>query len=93
MPVNRPLLLALAMAVPLQLAVVHLPFLHGPFNTVPMHASEWVIAMTLGVGVFLTETLRKLIAPRLFALGKWKPVHWLTSQGSTRANHSRDLSP
>ncbi len=50
-------------------------FLHGPFNTVPMHASEWVMAMALGVGVFLTETLRKLIAPRLFSLGKWKPVH------------------
>jgi hypothetical protein len=35
--------------VPLQLAVVHLPFMHGPFNTVPMHSYEWVMAMTLGV--------------------------------------------
>jgi Ca2+-transporting ATPase len=90
---NRPLLLALAIAVPLQLAVVHLPFLHGPFNTVPMHAAEWVMAMTLGVGVFATETLRKIIAPRLFSLGKWKPVCWTRSAGPKGAECSRDPSP
>jgi hypothetical protein len=38
------------------------------------------------------EPLRKLIAPRLFSLGKWKPVGWLTSPGATRAKRSRDLS-
>ena len=75
---NRPLLLALAIAVLLQWAVIHLPFMNGPFNTVPMHAYEWVMAMTLGVGMFVAETLRKMLAPRLFSLGKWKPVRWIT---------------
>lgn len=73
---NRPMLLGLAIALVLQLAVIYLPFMQGPFNTVPMHAYEWVMAMTLGVGVFAAETLRKIIAPRLFTLGKWKPVCW-----------------
>ena len=89
----RRCLLALAVAVLLQLAVIHLPFMHGPFNTVPMHAYEWVMAMTLGVSVFAAETLRKIVAPRLFSLGKWKPVRWPTSAGSERAKPSRDPSP
>jgi Ca2+-transporting ATPase len=90
---NRPLLLALAIAVLLQWAVIHLPFMNGPFNTVPMHAYEWVMAMTLGVGMFVAETLRKMLAPRLFSLGKWRPVRWLTSPGSTRAKPSGNPSP
>ncbi len=73
---NRPLLLALAIAVVLQLAVIYLPFMRRPFQTVPMHYQEWVMAMTLGVSVFLAETLRKMFAPRLFSLGKWKPAVW-----------------
>jgi Ca2+-transporting ATPase len=51
---NRPLLLALAIAIALQVAVIHLPFLHLPFNTVPMDGHERIIAITLGVSVFLT---------------------------------------
>jgi Ca2+-transporting ATPase len=90
---NRPLLLALAIAVLLQLAVVHLPFMHGPFNTVPMHAVEWAMAMTLGVGMFVAETLRKLFAPRLFSLGKWKPVRRPSSAGSAGAKPLRGTSP
>jgi Ca2+-transporting ATPase len=90
---NRPLLLALAIAIALQVAVIHLPFLHLPFNTVPMDGHEWIIAITLGVGVFLTETVRKLIAPRLFSLGKWQPVRWPTNPGSTRAKPSGEPSP
>ncbi len=82
---NRPLLLALAIAIALQVAVIHLPFLHLPFNTVPMDGHEWIIAITLGVGVFLTETVRKLIAPRLFSLGKWNPIRWPPRAGSARA--------
>jgi Ca2+-transporting ATPase len=89
---NRPLLLALGIAVLLQLAVVQLPFMHGPFNTVPMHAYEWVMAMTLGVGMFVAETLRKIVAPRLFSLGKWNPVRWSTNAGSTGAKPLRNPS-
>lgn len=73
---NRPLLLALVIAILMQIAVVYLPFAHGPFATVPLHWSEWIIAAALGVGVFLAETLRKLLAPRLFSFGKWTPVRW-----------------
>lgn len=79
---NRPLLLALGIAVVLQLAVIHLPFMHEPFSTVPMHAFEWVMAMTLGCGMFIAETLRKMFAPRLFSLGKWKPVRWPMTRSS-----------
>lgn len=73
---NRPLLLALAIGILMQIAVVYLPFMNGPFATVPLHWPEWVIAAALGIGVFLVETLRKIIAPRLFSFGKWKPVGW-----------------
>ncbi len=89
---NRPLLLALGIAVLLQLSVIYLPFLSGPFNTVPMHAYEWVMAMTLGVVMFVAETLRKMLAPRLFSLGKWKPVRWTTSAGSPRTRSSHESS-
>jgi Ca2+-transporting ATPase len=90
---NRPMLLALVIAVLMQWAVIHLPFLHGPFSTVPLHAYEWVMAMSLGVGMFVTETLRKTIAPRLFSLGKWKPIRWHTSPGATRATRPGAPAP
>jgi Ca2+-transporting ATPase len=90
---NRPLLLALAIAVLLQLAVIHLPLLQKPFHTVPMHSYEWVMAMTLGVGMFVAETLRKILAPRLFSLGKWKPVRVPRNSGPTGAKRSLDPSP
>ena len=90
---GKVLLLALAIAIALQVTVIHLPFLHLPFNTVPMDGHEWIIAITLGVGVFLTETLRKLIAPRLFSQGKWQPVRWPTNPGPNRAKPSGDPSP
>lgn len=90
---NRSLILALAIAVPLQLAVVHLPLMQEPFNTVPMHAYEWVMAMTLGVGMFVIETLRKMFAPRLFSLGKLTPVRWPTSARPAGASPLRNTPP
>jgi Ca2+-transporting ATPase len=67
---NRPLFIALLIAIPLQLAVVYTPFLHDPFDTVPIKAWEWGVALLPGLAIFLIETLRKIFFPRLFNKGK-----------------------
>lgn len=67
---NRPLFVALLIAIPLQLAVVYVPFLHEPFDTVPLKAWEWGIALIPGFAIFIIETLRKVFFPQLFNKGK-----------------------
>lgn len=67
---NRPLFIALLVAIPLQLIVVYTPFLHDPFDTVPLKAGEWGLALMPGLAIFLIETLRKIFFPRLFNKGK-----------------------
>lgn len=56
----------------LQMVVIYVPFLHEPFDTVPLKAFEWGIVLLPGFSIFLIETLRKLVAPKLFSFGKWK---------------------
>jgi Ca2+-transporting ATPase len=68
---NRPLFLAVMMGVVLQMIVIYVPFLHDPFDTVPLKPWEWGIALLPGLGIFLIETARKLIAPTLFHYKKW----------------------
>lgn len=63
---------AVALAIILQLAVVYLPPLQIAFETVPLGVKEWAIAIIPGVSIFFLETVRKIIAPRLFSLGKWQ---------------------
>lgn len=67
---NRPLFIALLIAIPLQLIVVYTPFLHEPFDTVPIKAWEWGIALMPGLAIFLIETMRKILFPKLFNKGK-----------------------
>ncbi|MFA5261250.1 MAG: cation transporting ATPase C-terminal domain-containing protein, partial [Candidatus Omnitrophota bacterium] len=57
-------------AIPLQLIVVYAPFLHEPFDTVPIKAWEWGVAFMPGMAIFLIETIRKVFFPKLFNKGK-----------------------
>jgi len=71
---NRWLARAVLLALLLQLAVVYLPPLQEAFKTVPLKIEEWGIALIPGISIFILETIRKILFPRLFSLGKWKPV-------------------
>ncbi|MBB1057116.1 cation-translocating P-type ATPase [Dietzia sp. B19] len=56
---NAPIWVALA-AVPLLLvAVVQVPFLQGIFETTPLHADEWLLAVAVGSSILWLEELRK----------------------------------
>jgi Ca2+-transporting ATPase len=55
----------------LQMLVVYIPIFHDPFDTVSLKAFEWGIALLPGFSIFTIETLRKIIAPKLFSRGKW----------------------
>ena len=70
---NRWLVLAIAVAVLLQIAIVYVPFLQTAFRTVPLGASDWGIALAAGASLFVVEELRKVFFPRLFSRGKWGP--------------------
>lgn len=56
----------------LQMMVVYIPFFHDPFDTVSLKAFEWGIVLIPGASIFLIETFRKLIFPKLFSFGKWR---------------------
>jgi len=71
---NRWLMYALLLAILLQLAVVYVPFLQVAFRTVPIGIDKWGIAVLPGAAVFILETIRKLVAPKLFSTGKWQPL-------------------
>ena len=65
----------------LQMMVIYIPFFHDPFDTVSLKFFEWGIILIPGVSIFLIETCRKLLAPKLFSLGKWKPLTGSTGKG------------
>jgi len=71
---NHWLLLAISVAVMLQLAVVYVPFLQVAFGTVPLGIDKWGIAILAGGSLFVIEEIRKVLFPRLFTLGKWRPL-------------------
>lgn len=68
---NRALVIAIGLAVLLQLAVVYLPPLQAAFHTVPLGLREWGIIVAAGGALFLLEETRKFFFPRLFSRGKW----------------------
>ncbi len=77
---NRWMLIFISAAIPLQVAVVYLPFLQTIFGTVPLGITGWAVAVIPGVAVFVIETVRKMKHPRLFNRGKWQPAggtNWL----------------
>jgi Ca2+-transporting ATPase len=67
---NRPLFVSLLIAIALQLTVIYAPFLHEPFDTVPIKTWEWCVAIMPGLAIFLIETIRKIFFPKLFHKGK-----------------------
>jgi len=71
---NRWLVIAIAISVVLQLAVIYVPFLQTAFSTVALNWSHWGIAILAGGSLFLIEEVRKALFPRLFTWGKWKHV-------------------
>ncbi|MBI2831264.1 MAG: HAD-IC family P-type ATPase [Chloroflexi bacterium] len=71
---NRWLVITISAAILLQLAAVYVPFMQIAFGTVPIGADRWGIAFLAGGSLFLIEESRKIFFPRLFSLGKWKPV-------------------
>ena len=71
---NRWLVIAISVAIMLQLAVVYVPFLQVAFTTVPLAIEKWGIAILAGATLFVIEERRKVLFPRLFGLGKWRPV-------------------
>jgi Ca2+-transporting ATPase len=71
---NRWLVISVLAAIMLQLAVVYLPFLQVAFHTVPLAIDKWGIAILAGGSLFIIEETRKVLFPRLFSLGKWRPL-------------------
>jgi Ca2+-transporting ATPase len=70
---NRWLLMSIPVAIMLQLAVIYVPFLQVAFSTVPLGIDKWGIALLAGGSLFVIEETRKVLFPRLFSLGKWRP--------------------
>ncbi len=71
---NKVLLASISAAVLLQLAVVYLPLGQAAFQTVPLGLKEWGVVLGAAGSLFIAEELRKVVAPHLFSLGKWRPV-------------------
>jgi P-type Ca2+ transporter type 2C len=59
--VNRWLWLSIALAVLLQVAVVHVGWLNIAFGTVPLALDQWVLCVAMASGVLWASELRKLV--------------------------------
>lgn len=71
---NRLLVLSILVAIGLQMAVIYVPFLQVAFRTVPLGIDRWVIILLASGALFAVEEIRKALFPRLFTLGRWKPL-------------------
>jgi len=71
---NRLLVIAVSGAILLQLAIIYIPFLQVAFHTVSLGIDKWGVAVLGGVSLFAVEEIRKIISPRLFSFGKWRPL-------------------
>jgi Ca2+-transporting ATPase len=72
---NRWLVLIICGSILLQMAVIYVPFLQKAFGTVPMTLDRWAIALGAGLGLFIIEEGRKALFPKLYSMGKWKPLN------------------
>jgi len=73
---NRWLAASVSVAIMLQIAVIYVPFLQAAFRTAPLNLSEWGIVILAGGSLFIIEETRKALFPKLFSLGKWRPVKY-----------------
>jgi Ca2+-transporting ATPase len=85
---NRWLVGAITLAIMLQLAVIYVPFLQTAFRTVPLGIDKWGIAVLAGGSLFIFEETRKALFPKLFTLGKWRPVKYRRLQKLELRLHS-----
>ena len=69
---NRWLMLAMLVGLGLQSLAVYLPPLAGFFHTQPLSPVELLWALLPGLAIVTLETVRKLLAPRLFSAGQWQ---------------------
>ncbi len=69
---NRWLMLAMLVGLGLQSMVIYLRPVTGFFHTRPLTPVELVWAFLPGLVLVMLETARKLLAPRLFAVGQWQ---------------------
>jgi len=76
---NRWLIIAIGVAIILQIAVIYVPFLQAAFTTVPLGIDKWGIAILAGATLFIIEETRKALFPRLFSAGKWRPLRKATT--------------
>jgi Ca2+-transporting ATPase len=81
---NRWLVVAITVAVALQLAVIYVPPLQAAFRTVPLSIGSWGVALLAGGSLFVIEEVRKRLFPRLFSLGKWQPASMRHGLGQER---------
>jgi magnesium-transporting ATPase (P-type) len=58
---NRWLWVAILVSATLQVAVVHAPFLQGPFRTVPLDVRDWLTCVAAASSVLWAIELRKLV--------------------------------
>ena len=58
---NRWLWGSIALAVLLQVAVVHLPWLNVVFGTVPLSLEQWALCVAMASSVLWTSELRKWV--------------------------------
>lgn len=58
---NTPLILSVILTFILQIAVVYIPFLQGPFNTVSLPAVDFIISILLSSSIFFAVEIEKLI--------------------------------
>jgi Ca2+-transporting ATPase len=61
---NKWLWLALLVSVALQIAVIYLPILQTPFNTVPLTALDWTVCIVVGSTVLWLSEVVKVIRRR-----------------------------
>jgi Ca2+-transporting ATPase len=61
---NKWLWLALFISALLQIAVIYLPFLQTPFNTVPLSALDWIVCIVIGSMVLWLRELVKVFQRR-----------------------------
>jgi Ca2+-transporting ATPase len=71
---NKALVFSIGLAVLLQIAVVYVPFLRTAFKTYPLTPRDWGIVIGAAGGLFILEEIRKAFFPRLYNIGKYRPV-------------------
>jgi Ca2+-transporting ATPase len=69
---NRMLLLASFISLLLFTSLLYVPILQRGFHTTALTLIDWGLCLIPGVAIFILETVRKALFPRLFSKGKWR---------------------